>query len=207
MSNELSAIIKNHKLNRVWFNRLIEGRRQFFNTQQFRTLEDLEKCADASMASEYYILLNCMNVKNVDCDHAASHLGKAQMISGVVRGIMRRSSQSVYYVPMDLMIKHKISQQDLITFNEEKLRAKTKNLKDFAFEMCTRAYQHLNSCRALSSKIPKQTKPLFTSAINVEVFLNKIEKEDFNLMSPKLKSDFRTQKVFKLFLAKIKNSY
>lgn len=68
-------MIKSHDLSKPWFNRLIESRKKFLNAEQFKTLDELEKYGDGQIASIYYILLDCLAVKNVDCDHVASHLG------------------------------------------------------------------------------------------------------------------------------------
>lgn len=76
ISNEVLQAVKSYDLSKTWFNRLIEARKQFLATDQFKTMEELENYGDAQMASIYYILMNCMNIKNnLDCDHVASHLG------------------------------------------------------------------------------------------------------------------------------------
>lgn len=207
VSNELAYAIRAHNLSKIWFTRMIEGRKHFFSVNQFKNIEELEKCADASMSSVYYILFGCMNVKNVDCDHAASHLGKAQMIGAVVKNLLRKPSQSVYYIPGDLLLKHKIAQQDLLNYSERILRAKHQNLKDLTFELCTRAKQHLNSSQDLKSKIPKDSRVILAPSIALNVFLDKMEKYDFDLMNPKLNKDFKTQILSKLMLARLTNSY
>ncbi len=207
ISNELAACVRKHNLSKVWFNRMIEGRSQFLNMQQFNTYDELEKCADSSMSSLYYIILNSLNTKNVDCDHAASHLGKSQMLCGIVRNLLKRSSQSVYYVPTDLLVKHKIAQQDLINLNEKILRSKQQQLKDLTFDMCTRAKHHLNSVYNLKSKIPKEVQLVFAPAIVMNVFLDKMQMHDFDLMNKNLGSDFRSIIIWKIILAKFRKSF
>lgn len=168
-------------------------------------MTQLEQCADFS--NPHYLLLQCAGQKSVDCDHAASHLGKCQLICALVRNLMRRSSQSVYYLPADLLLKHGIAQQDLISFNEKVLRSKREGLKELTFELCTRAHQHLNSTRALKAKIPTDVRLVYVQAIGCENFLKSVEKYDFDLMNPKLKSDFRHKFLLKLISAKLRNSY
>jgi phytoene/squalene synthetase len=76
ISNEILQVVKNYNLSKSWFNRLIDGRKSFLATDQFKNMDELERYGDAQMASIYYILLNCMKVNNnIDCDHVASHLG------------------------------------------------------------------------------------------------------------------------------------
>ena len=129
------------------------------------------------------------------------------MISNVVKTMLKPNSQSVYSIPSDLLSKHKISQQDLINLSERQLRPKKQNLKDLSFEMCTRANQHLNSARDLASKVPKEVRPIFVGSMGLEVFLSKMEQNDFDLMDPKMNSDFRVPYVLKLVRAKLKSSY
>jgi len=104
-------------------------------------------------------------------------------------------------------MKHSISQQDLINLNERQLRPKAQNLKDLAFELCTRANQHLNSARDLSGNVPANVKPLFADAIRCSIFLSKMEEFDFDLMNPNMNSEFKFNMIFKLLMAKIKNTY
>lgn len=207
ISNELAVAVQHHKLSKSWLNRLIDGRRQFFSSTQFRTLDELEKCADASMATVYYILLQCMNVKSIDCDHAASHLGKVEMLTGIARNILKQSSQVVFYLPMELLTKHGIAQQDLINFSARVLKPKQNNIKDLTFEICSRANQHLKSARSLNDKIPKECKTIFSSAMHLEVILKNMEKYDFDLMDKRLLNDFRLGIIYKTILARLKNVY
>lgn len=51
----------------------------------FKSLEDIEKYAEESVSSVYYLLLGIGGVKDVHADHAASHLGKAQGITNILR--------------------------------------------------------------------------------------------------------------------------
>ncbi len=155
----------------------------------------------------YLILLKCMSVNSIDCDHVASHLGKCELITSIVRNLLRPNTQSVYYLPLDMLVKHKISQQDFINFSERNLKAKQQEIKDLTFELATRAYQHLNSARHHGSKIKSEIKPLFVSSYISDVFLTQLEKCDFDLMHPKLKSDFRTQISYKLMWSKLTKSF
>ena len=119
--------------------------------------------------------------------------------------MLNSKNQSVYYIPLELLIKHKISQQDLINLNEKVLRPKEQNLKDLSFELCTRANQHLNSARDLGNKVPKEVRPIFASTFECEVFLSKMEKYDFDLFSQNINSDFRFSLNLKLISAKLIN--
>lgn len=205
IAQEIYLMSKTYNLNKAWFSRFIDGKKNFLQIQQFKTSEELEKYADTLNVN--YILFNCLNIKNVDCDHAANHIGKAQLLCHVTKNILKKPNQIVFYLPSDLMLKHKISQQDLFNFSERVLRPKRQNLKDLAFDLCTRANEHIKCARNLSSKIPAKAKPLLVGSFGCEVFLNKMEKYDFDLMDPKMNSEFKATFLMKLILARFRNTY
>ena len=72
---ELASAIHANNLSKLYFSRLIKSRERPANTG-FVTTKDLEKYAEDSVSSVYYLLANINNVRNVDVDHAVSHLGK-----------------------------------------------------------------------------------------------------------------------------------
>ena len=52
----------------------------------------------------YTLFCVYVGVKNVHADHTASHLGKAQGLVTLVRGIPLNASQGRVYIPVELMI-------------------------------------------------------------------------------------------------------
>ena len=129
------------------------------------------------------------------------------MITSIVRNLLRPNTQSVYYLPLDLLVKHKISQQDFINFSKHNLKSKQNSIKDLTYDLATRAFQHLNSARALTTKVPNEAKLLFSSSFMCEVYLNNLEAYDFDLMNPKLNNDFRVWIAYKLLLAKFRKTF
>lgn len=59
---------------------MILSRKELFNLNTFNSLEDMEKYTERTVSSVYYLILEGCGVKNLNADHAASHLGKAQGI-------------------------------------------------------------------------------------------------------------------------------
>jgi phytoene/squalene synthetase len=204
ISNELALLIKSYKVKQSWFNRLIDGRKHLIkNQQQFPSFDELEKCADAVMSPVYYILLNCLNINNIDCDHAASHVSKSIFISGLVRNLLQPNNRSAFYVPIELLIKHGVSQQDLLNISNNRSKPIINNkLKDLTYDLCTRANQHLESARDLSAKIPDNVRLLLAPIIIHSIFLKEIEKCDFDLTNNKLKSNFRVKYIIRLMKTK-----
>lgn len=64
-------------------------------TKFFRSLEDIEKYADDTVSTIYYSLLSIAGVTNVHADHVASHLGKAQGISNILRSVAIKAQRTL----------------------------------------------------------------------------------------------------------------
>jgi NADH dehydrogenase [ubiquinone] 1 alpha subcomplex assembly factor 6 len=77
-----------------------------------------------------------IGIKSVDLDHAASHLGKAIGISTFLRSVPHNAQNRRVLVPQELMLKHGLSQEDLI---RNKNRDK---IKELTFEIATQANNH-----------------------------------------------------------------
>jgi len=59
----------------------------------------------------------------------------------------------------------------------------------------------------LKPKIPKEVQLVFAPAIVMNVFLDKMQTYDFDLMNKNLSSDFRSTIVWKVILAKLRKSF
>lgn len=53
--------------------------------KHFNTIDDVEKYAHDTVSSIYFLILGIAGISNVHADHAASHLGKAQGITNILR--------------------------------------------------------------------------------------------------------------------------
>lgn len=57
----------------------------------------------------------CLGVKDMNADHAASHLGKAQGLVNLIRSIPHHASQRQCMAPEDLLLKHNVPQEVLMS--------------------------------------------------------------------------------------------
>uniref|UniRef100_A0A1B6CD17 NADH dehydrogenase (Ubiquinone) complex I, assembly factor 6 n=1 Tax=Clastoptera arizonana TaxID=38151 RepID=A0A1B6CD17_9HEMI len=134
---ELFTAIKNHKLKKRHLQQLITSRTEHLLSPKYKSLEDVEKYSEQSVSSIYYLLLQSAGIENIHADHAASHLGKAQGISNLIRSIPHNLQRRLLIFPQDILLKHNISQESI-------LRAKNdKPIRDAVFEIASRANQHL----------------------------------------------------------------
>lgn len=81
---EVKKVVDEFKLSKRYFQRLVNSRNRPSNSQ-FVTTKQLEDYSEQSVSSIYYLLLETAGIKNVQADHAASHLGKSQGIVNILR--------------------------------------------------------------------------------------------------------------------------
>ncbi|XP_029307732.1 NADH dehydrogenase (ubiquinone) complex I, assembly factor 6 isoform X3 [Cottoperca gobio] len=102
VSAELWRAVKKHFLTKRWLLRIITEREKDLDDRAYRNLQELEVYSEHTQSSLIYLLLECLGVKNVHADHAASHIGKAQGIVTCLRATPHHSSRRKVYLPMDV---------------------------------------------------------------------------------------------------------
>ncbi|XP_067145006.1 NADH dehydrogenase (ubiquinone) complex I, assembly factor 6 [Centruroides vittatus] len=177
---ELFRVIQCQKLSKHWFSRLIESRERSLHNTQYQVMSDVEQYAEESVSSIFYLLLQANGVNSLSCDHAASHLGKCQGILNLIRSVPYNASKRRVDIPIQELIKHDVSQEDIIRGR------RNKNITDMIYEIASVANQHLQMTRSLKNKIPKNTTCVFLPAIVCDDYLKRLQREDFNVFSPKL---------------------
>ena len=198
--NELYLVVKNHKIKQDMLNRIIDGKKQFFyNT---KTLNDLDKCAELTTSTIYLVLLKCMKITSASSVEIVSNVGKCEFITNLLRNLLKPNSDSVYYLPTELLEKHKLSQQDFINHNERNLKAKHQNIKDLTNDLATRAWmQHSHAALSINQEEKKKVSILCGPSLIDYFYLKKLAKYDFDLMNPVVKDEYTTQMILELIEA------
>ncbi|XP_050510408.1 NADH dehydrogenase (ubiquinone) complex I, assembly factor 6 [Diabrotica virgifera virgifera] len=168
------------KLSKRYLHNLINSRKTTLNILGFKSLEDMEKYTEQSVSNVYYLILESCGVKNIDADHAASHLGKAQGIVQHLRSVPHAARLNFLAIPDDILIKNKVSQEHI-------RRAKnSKELHECIFEIASRAHQHLMKARSLMEKVPQEGRKVLLPAVPVFIYLERLQKVDYNVFHPSL---------------------
>ncbi|XP_037942795.1 NADH dehydrogenase (ubiquinone) complex I, assembly factor 6 homolog [Teleopsis dalmanni] len=175
---ELKYIVDKHKLTKLYLKRLVTARDRPLN-QQFMTLKQLEEYAEQTFSSIIYLLVELYGIKDLQVDHAVSHLGKAQGIATFLRAIPYKGRSQALYIPQEILIKHGVSQERII-----RDKPNDKGVEECVFEVATTAHQHLKKARSLSDKIPKEIRKLFLPLVAVERYLERLRKTNFSLTDP-----------------------
>lgn len=177
---ELHRILKQHKLSKHYFKRLIDARYGKLENSRFNDLSAIEKYAENAFSSIIYLLLEANGTKDLNCDHFASHLGKACGIITLIRAIPYYLQKNIIMLPMDLIEKNKVSAKSLFRCES------SQELKETLFQVSSCANSHLQKAQSLKNKLPKEIYPIFLPYLIAEDYLEKLRQHDFNIFDPKL---------------------
>uniref|UniRef100_T1IUF8 NADH dehydrogenase (ubiquinone) complex I, assembly factor 6 n=1 Tax=Strigamia maritima TaxID=126957 RepID=T1IUF8_STRMM len=177
---ELHRVLRKDKLTKRWFNRMIDCRETYLNDRGFENVQLMEDYGENSVASVHYLILESAGIKNIHADHVASHLGKSQGIMVTIRGTPFNVSRNRVYLPMDLMIKHGVSQEDILR------RKSDQKVKDLVYDIACVANQHLKLARSFKKELPKESRVIFLPAIACHSYLRQLETYQFDIFHPHL---------------------
>jgi NADH dehydrogenase [ubiquinone] 1 alpha subcomplex assembly factor 6 len=137
----------------------------------------METYAEETNSCVAYLLLEVHNCRNVDADHAASHLGKAIGITNILRSIYTQHTRQQYLpIPQEILMKHGVSQERFYRSLKD-----DKGVEEVVFEVATLAHQHLEKSLKLIPKVPKEAKLVFLPSVACKRYLERLRLANFNL--------------------------
>lgn len=179
------AVIK-YKLPKLYFQRLITARERPSNLM-FSTVAELEQHTETSTSSIYYLLVKIAGVNDLNVDHAASHLGKAQGIANSLRTLgavtvrQTRGLSALPPIPQEILLKHGCSYEKVLRQRPDDMA-----VQNCIFDVASTAKVHLDKARKLSNKVPSAAKNVFLPALSVDRFLSRLQVNNFQLYSDRL---------------------
>ncbi|KAI9277037.1 isoprenoid synthase domain-containing protein [Phascolomyces articulosus] len=176
----LDAALKQSKLSSLWFKRIINERITNLDDHQFMTINDMETYSENTASSLLYLQLESLGIKDVNADHAISHIGKMIGISTFLRSLPFHLSQKRMVLPAQITAKYNISQEEVFR------QGHVEGLEDAIFEVATAANDHLLTARSMLKSVPSDAFPVVLSAIPTARYLEKLEATNFNIFDPSL---------------------
>lgn len=179
------AVVK-YNLPKLYFQRLITARERSSNLM-FTTVEELEQYSEISTSSIYYLLLKISGVEDLNVDHAASHLGKAQGISNSLRTLgaitvrQTRGLSALPPIPQEILLKHGCSYEKVLRQHPDDVA-----VQNCVFDVASVAKIHLEKARNLRNKVPSTVRNTFLPALAVDRFLTRLQIANFQLYSNQL---------------------
>ena len=177
----------------------------------FATAKQFISYQDQSVSPIYYLLLEyanrlgCLNqIQNLDkvraeLDHIASHLGKAQGLVNMLRGLHKNGLLQRCLVPDELLAKNSCTAQDIIKFSfgaqesiwnksgftEEMTDERFTNIANLVHEIATLSKKNLTTACRIYNELGltmKQTNYIFMPFYVVDAYLEELQKNNFNFM-------------------------
>lgn len=142
-------------------------------TSPMASMEELEDYAEGTCSQLLYMQLEACDLATAATEHAASHLGKAIGLSLVLRNAAVYLQKGKTYFPEDVCKKYGVTPHDFLVDDSP---------SDVAFEVAKVAKAHLDAART-HEVIEPQAVPLFNQALSVELYLDALEKANFDIFS------------------------
>ena len=198
----LALCLEKQWLSEKWFQRIIDVREKYLHNTAFMTLDDAEDYGEYAMSSVFYLVLESLDVSNNDIFYAASHLGIANSLATLVKSAPHFIKQGHVILPTELCVKHKISQEEILRGQSQE------KLVEIVFEVASQASLHLDGMRKYLKDVPQLSrgaKNVFLPSIPCDMFLEHVQKLDFNLNHESLNRK-HWMLPLKLYLASRQNS-
>ncbi len=161
---------------RRWMKNMIDARIRDAETEgPPRDVKELERYASDAHGSAVTLALDACGIRDADADHAASHLGKAVGLSALLRGTVAHARQRRCYLPTDACARHGVSTESVYRMEP------SEGVRNVAHEVASVAKTHLDSARAMVSRIPDEAKPFMLQAVPVGRYLDALEARDFDV--------------------------
>lgn len=154
-------------------------------------MDQLEEYADASICPIFLLIIQSLphlskkpvnlNHVHTKLDHISGHLSKCITIISILRGIRHNAARNRCYIPLEILVKNRMSQQELLRCQP------SEKLRDVFFDLACIAKSHLDTTKILFKDA--QVYPffdLFLPAIFCDIYLTRLQEENFNALSEKL---------------------
>ncbi|KAI0221745.1 NADH dehydrogenase (ubiquinone) complex I, assembly factor 6, partial [Lamellibrachia satsuma] len=197
---ELAKAVKQHKLSKQWFARVLEAREDNLYDKHYHNLKEVEHYGEQTVSSIIYLILESLDVRNIHADHAASHLGKATGIVTLIRSVPFNAGHGHIYLPVDLMMQNGISQEEV------QRGCREDKMKDLIYNLASQAHLQLEAAKSLKKDVPKAAIPAFLTTVANESYLKSIQRAEFDVFDSRLQLRNNWLPLM-LWLRKVKNSY
>ncbi|KAJ8080579.1 hypothetical protein PM082_017413 [Marasmius tenuissimus] len=166
--------------------RMIDARDAELQVPVHLTAESLVAHAESTSSTMLYLLLSMLSLHSDTLSHAASHLGAAQTISTLLRGLPFHARQGRMVIPAEITAKHGLVQEEVFRKGGE-----AHGIDDAVYEFATLANDHLITARSMfneepKGKIPQEAMAVFLAGVPVSNILTTLEKLNFDVFHPKL---------------------
>ncbi|XP_069992862.1 NADH dehydrogenase (ubiquinone) complex I, assembly factor 6 [Penaeus vannamei] len=176
----LRRAVENDKLSKWWLKSMIDSREDQLENKQYPSVKAVEEYSEKSNSVLYYLILQSMGIENVHADHAASHIGKAEGLVKLLRGVPFLGAKRMVLLPRDVMMEHSVSQEDVVR------GIRDQKMKDVIYDIASIAHQHIEHARSFMKDVPEEARVALLPGTSVFAYLRALQKADFDIFDGSL---------------------
>ncbi len=200
VAEPLTAVIRDVALTRSHFDRMIDTRERDLADEPPATLAALEDYAEGSCATLLYLALEVLGASEPSTIAAASEVGIAYALAGLLRAMPFHARSSRRYVPADAGARHGLDQADYAALRD------STGLRTATAEIAEAAAGHLRAARRYRHEIPRSARAALLPAVVADRFLARLKRADFNPLAPELAAPDTLQS-WRLFAAAVRGRF
>lgn len=196
VNQELQPIIAQYKLPFEHFDDLIRGVEMDLDIKHYENFEELEKYCYRVASVVGLLSIKIFGYTNPACREYAIHLGKALQLTNILRDVKTDAERGRIYLPASEMARCRVSAEDI--FRGEY----SKNYCALAQSVAERARHFYQLAHEILPRADR--KSMIAAELMGSVYwhlLQKIERKNFNVFSPRPIRLHKLQKLFWIFRA------
>ncbi|KAF7288556.1 hypothetical protein HMN09_01384700 [Mycena chlorophos] len=170
-----------------YLKRIVDARdAELRSASMFQTSGALEGHAESVSSSLLYLLLALKGLGGSETlAHAASHLGTAQTVATLLRGLPYHASRRHLPLPLDICARHGVKQEEVFRHGGD-----ASGIDAAVYDVAVLANDHLLTARDMfkesGGKVPGLAMPVFLAAVPVASFLEQLERANFDVFDKSL---------------------
>ncbi|HEV2673207.1 MAG TPA: phytoene/squalene synthase family protein [Aliidongia sp.] len=178
----LAAAIEAHRLTRLHFDTLIDGREFDLGDEPPANLAVLERYLEKTSSRLIDLQLEILDVTAPAAFEAARSVGIAWGLVGLARALPFHAAQGRIYLPADLMAATGVERDALLAGKgSDAVKAVVRHLSD-------RASEHLAAASQLRRQIPREAIPALLSARTARAYRNRLARVDHDPFDRRLQA-------------------
>ncbi|KAK9453743.1 isoprenoid synthase domain-containing protein [Dipodascopsis uninucleata] len=192
----ISDMVRNHVVTKSFLLKMLDSISSRLGDPPFGSIADMTSYGDGVYASLLYAIADCnvgqTSENRMSLDHIMYHIGCAKGIVDILRDLPTALRRGRVLLPIEIQAKYGLRDEDLLRRKDMEDPTIKHKLSDAIFEIATHANDQLITARTTLKEVSSKKKlsdsqfaPLLTS-LESKLFLEKLEKQDFDIFSPKL---------------------
>lgn len=177
----LAAAVRRHGLDRVLFERLIDGREADLEDEAPSSLECLVNYAEITSVPLVQLALQVVGVRTDAALQAARHVGIAWALAGQLRAVPFLAAAQRSRLPAALMQQHGLGEAALFT------GAPGPAVRPVVAAVAAVAGQHLDQARTLRRQVPRAALPALLPATLADLYLRTLARADHDPWAPRVR--------------------